>query len=199
MNRPDDFEKIAKRLDEIARRHLPDHVIQAGLLCGCESEIRQEALILALGGFLEGNHEFRLARESNDDAAICNAMERCVAIALRFAKKRIASRLTRESRYTTDIFDESCRICHHPTLCKPSDWHPDVKSEIVIQAALKAVDSGALSVANASIVFMICEHGMGVAEVAEVIKITRSAIYQQLKTVKRVLPEFLDLIEVSST
>jgi hypothetical protein len=82
-NRLDEFEEIAIRLDKISRRHLPDGVIHEGILAGCEAEIRQEALILAIGGYLEGNHGFRDAVIRQNHTAIQSTMERCVAITLR--------------------------------------------------------------------------------------------------------------------
>ena len=190
------LETIAKTMDEIARKRLPDGVIECGVLKGREAEIRQEALIMSVGGFLQENAGYIDALKIHDDDAIQTSMEKCLAIALSIAKRRIASRLTHELARTTQLTEENGGTYQHPAQREPSDLPIDVKAVVVMRSVFKAVHQGKLSIPNALIMHMICERGMGVHDVAIVAGITKSAIYQQIWRIKRVLPEVMEEVEI---
>jgi hypothetical protein len=192
----DELEVIAKRMDEISRRRLPDGVIRCGVLKGMEPEVRQEALIISVGGYLQKNTDYIDARQKNDDAAIQSSMEKCMAITLCNVKKRIASQLTHERARTKELTEENGGTGQHPSQTKPCDWLPDVKTVMIMRSVAKAVNQGKLSVPNALIMHMICERGMGVHDVAIVAGITKSAVYQQVWRIKRVLPEVMEQVEI---
>lgn len=191
----DELETIAKKMDEICRRRLPDGVIRSGILKGFEAEIRQEALIMSVGGFLQQNADYLDARKKHDVDAIQDSMEKCAAITLRVCKTRMASRLSRSHGSDVLLTESNGGACHHPSQLPPAEWPSDLKAGVIMQAVGKAVHAGDLSVANASIMSMVCEHGMPVVEVALVWKITRSAVYQQIHRVRRVIPEIIDQID----
>lgn len=191
-SRLDDIERVASDLDEIGRRHLPDGVIPQGILRGCEAEIRQEALLLAVGGFLQRNPGFRDASAKRDDEAIGMATERCMAIALQITKRRIASRLAKENERMKPLTEATGGMCEHPTSRHPCDWPVDVKADIIMRSVVTAVSQGKLSVSNATIISMVCERGMRVEEVAKAARISRSAVYQQIYRVRRVIPEIIN-------
>lgn len=190
------LETIAKTMDEICRKRLPDGVIECGILKGREPEIRQEALIMSVGGFLQQNAGYIDALQKNDEETVRASMEKCMAIALSIAKRRMASRLTRELARTTQLTEENGGTCQHPAQGQPSDWPIDLKATVIMRSVFKAVHQGKLSVPNALIMHMICERGMGVHDVAIVAGITKSAIYQQIWRVKRVLPEVMKEVEI---
>lgn len=193
--RLDDLEQVAIKLDAIARRRFPDGVIQQGVLHGHEAEIRQESLILAVGGFLQRNIGYQLAVAAKDQDAICSAMERCMAIALSIVKRRMASILNRELGKAKPITEENGGTCEHPAQHQPDAWPPDIKAVVIMRSVMSAVNQGKLSVSNATIVYMICERGMAVEQVAQAAGITRSAVYQQINRVRRVIPEIIDQSE----
>lgn len=190
------LETIAKTMDAICRKRLPDGVIECGILKGSESEIRQEALIMSVGGFLEKNAGYIDAIQMNDEVIVRASMEKCMAIALSIAKRRMASRLTRDLARTTQLTEENGGTYQHPTQKKPSDLPIDVKAVVIMNSVFKAVHQGRLSVPNALIMHMICERGMGVHDVAIVAGITKSAVYQQIWRIKRVLPEVMEEVEI---
>ena len=200
-NRLDDLDWIAKKLDQIGRRLLPNHVIRDGILKGSEPEIRQEALIMAVGGYLQNNPSYAYARNKHDDVAVERAMERCMAIALRICKTRMASRLGRaDSRMTLlhqQMHESSSNSYPHPSQLHPTDWPTDLKACVIMRSVSKAVGEGRLSLANASMITMICVDGMQVRDVAQVFKISCSAAYQQIRRARRVIPEIIDQVEVS--
>lgn len=190
------LETIAKTMDEISRKRLPDGVIECGILKGREAEIRQEALIMSVGGFLEKNAGYIDALQKNDEATVRASMEKCMAIALSITKRRMASRLTRDLARSSKLTEENGGTCQHPTQAQPSDWPIDLKAIVIMRSVLRAVHQGKLSVPNALIMHMICERGMGVHDVAIVAGISRSAIYQQIWRIKRVLPEVMEEVEI---
>lgn len=191
----EEIDTIASKLDEIYRRRLPDGVIQDGILKGMEPELRQDALLMAVGGFLYGSTHYKTARESKDELAMQRAMELCAALTLRYCKERTASQMTR-LRTREIFFDESFSGSYpHPTQIPPSEWSSDLKAAIVMRSLRMAVRSGKLSVANASLAAMVCAEGKRVSEIAVVWKISESAAYQQIKRVRRVLPEVMEHID----
>lgn len=187
-----ELESIARKVDAICKRRLPDGVIRSGILKGMEPEIRQESLIMAVGGFLQKNADYLNAKLIHDEEAISDSMEKCAAITLRICKVRIASRLGRTLTSHLPLTEANGGICHHPSQIKSTDWSSDKKAGAIMQAVCNAVRAGKLSVANASIVSMVCEQGMRVEEVAVVWKISRSAAYQQIRRVRKVIPEIID-------
>jgi hypothetical protein len=191
-----DLEIIAKRMDEISRRRLPDGVIRHGILKGMESEIRQQALILSVGGFLQENADYIDARQERNEALIQRSMEKCLAIALALVKRRLASRLTYELARTRELTEENGGTRQHPSDTRPCDWSPDMKAVMVMRSVARAVHQGKISISNASIVSMICVRGLAAEEVAVAVGITRSAVYQNVWRVKRILPEVMDQVEV---
>lgn len=191
-----DVEKIANELDVIARRHLPDGVIGQGVLKGHEAEIRQEALIMAISGFLEGNTRFQEASNKRDRDSAVLEMERCMAIALRISKTRLASRLSHSKARMSKLSEANGGSTQHPSCIHPTDWPSDVKVQLIMRTVGKAVNDGKLSLANATIVSLVCERSMTVDDVASTVRITRSAVYQQIHRVCRVIPELMECVEV---
>lgn len=61
----------ADEIDALCRKKLPEGVIRSGNLVGREPEIRQDALIMALSGFLEGHPGYRSAKESGNQVRVC--------------------------------------------------------------------------------------------------------------------------------
>lgn len=191
----EDLESIAKKMHEINLRRLPDGVIRDGVLRGLESEIRQEALIMAVGGFLQRNQNFQLSKETGETREMENALEKCSSMTLKFAKERIASQATRQRSRETSLSEWKIGFCDHPAQAKPSEWSVDQKALVVLKAVRRAVQLGKLSPANSSVMSMIFLKGMKPHEVATLWKVSDSAVYQQIRRVRRVIPEVMDVIE----
>lgn len=160
-----------------------------------EPELRQDALLMAVGGFLYGNTDYQEARAIKNEPAMNRAMEFCAALTLRYCKERTAS-LIAKARSREVFFDESFAGCRpHPTQIPPSEWPADLKAAMVMRAVRTAVRDGKLSVANASLAAMVCAEGKRVSEIALVWKISESAAYQQIKRIRRVVPEVMEHID----
>jgi len=160
----DDLEQVAIKLDAIARRRLPDGVIQQGLLRGCEAEIRQEALIMTAGGFLQRNTATNWQsplRIRIPSARRWNAAWRSRCRSSNENGKQLESRTAKAKPIT----EENGGTCEHPAQHQPDAWPPDVKAVVIMRSVMTAVNQGQLSVSNATIVYMICERGMTVEQV----------------------------------
>ena len=188
----------AEEIDAICRRKLPDDVIRCGVLAGRELEIRQDALIMALEGFVEGNPRYARAVASSNAIAASVEVEKSTAIALRTCKLRLASKLTAQTAGHVSITEHNGGCCQHPACQATSDWPLAVKIDIVMRGMDKAVSTGKLSSANVGVVAIIATGGKSVEEAAETLGVSRSAVYQQLNRVRRVLPGVIALMEPPS-
>ncbi|MGJ8642074.1 MAG: hypothetical protein ACSHX9_01595 [Luteolibacter sp.] len=185
----------AEELDAICRRRLPDGLIRSGVLEGRESEIRQEALIMCLSGYLEGSSRYRVARASKDSQSIELEMTRCVSIAMRHCKARMQKKLNIQNGRNILIDEINGGHCVHPSDWQTEDWPSAVRVEVMLRAVDEAVHSGKLSAVNAGILGMVVVDGKSVEEIAESMKVSQSAIYQQMRRVRKILPELMERFE----
>lgn len=190
------LEQLATEMDLICRRRLPNGRIPNGSLAGREPEIRQQALILTLGGFIQRNKGYNDAVKANDNNAIKGAMEKCVAIKLHHVKMQMASGTTLASSRYVPLDDRNGGVCQHPSNLESSDWPPDVKAGVVSDSVQRAVRQGLLSMGNATIVDLLCNEDLSVAQAAQRLGISPEAIYQQLRRVTGVLPGMMEYAEV---
>lgn len=197
MDRFGDLERIAEEMDTICRDRLPNGKIRNGALMGREPEIRQLALIKAVGGFLQKNHGYINAKKSNDHQAVKLAMDQCAAQTLRFSKLEIAREVTTSASRCTQINERNGGMCPHSSDLQPSDWPIDIKVGVVKVAVARAVREGRLSLANAGVVEMVCDQSLSVTQAAQNLGVTPPAIYQQLWRVQAVAPGMMELTEPS--
>lgn len=84
-----DFDDFAHRIDEIARRKLPDGVM-GGNVAGREAEIRQKSLLMLFEGFLTRNMAILDATDADGKV---HHLRKVVAIVLRRQKARMKRKL----------------------------------------------------------------------------------------------------------
>lgn len=190
-----DLSGPADEIDAICRKRLPDGVIRGGILSGREPEIRQETLIMVLSGYLEGHPGYRSARQGGDPAIMRNEMQRCTAIALQICKKRMESKLTKSAAKHVPVTECHGGNCPHPSDWNTSDWPLSVRVCVVLRAADEAVRKKKLSPMNAGLLNMIVSEGMSVDEISVKIDVSSNAIYQQMRRVRKVLPEIIQNLE----
>jgi hypothetical protein len=181
----------ADEIDAICRERLPDGVIQGGILAGREPEIRQETLIMVLSGYLEGHPGYRSARHTGNSENMKSEMGRCVAIAMKICKRRMESNLSRDTGRQTQMTEQHEGTCCHPYELKPGDWPSSVRASLVLRAADEAVKAGEISAMNAGLLHMIVSQGMNVEEISRKQRVSPSAVYQQLRRIRKVLPEWI--------
>lgn len=198
IDRFGDLERIAEEMDVICRNRLPNGKIRSGSLMGREPEIRQLALIKAVGGFLQRNQKYSNAKMSNDNLSVQLAMEQCAAQTLRYAKLEIAREATKSKSRYIQLNESNGGTCPHSSEVLPSDWPVDVKMDAVKITVARAVREGRLSLANASIVEMVCDQGLSVRQVVHVQGVTPPAVYQHLWRVQAVVPGLMELVEPTS-
>ncbi|MGB6220093.1 hypothetical protein [Haloferula sp.] len=191
----DKLDKIASTMDAILLNRLPNGVIHQGILAGREPEIRQAALIKAIGGFLQKNDQYIRARKTNDKVAIRSAMARCAAITLKYGKAQVAREMSDDRSRFTPLNEGNAGVYLHPALLRPIEWQAAEIGAMVMISVRRAVRDGRLSPANAAIVSMACEEGLQVCQIARLSGITPSAVCQQLRRAKNVVPNLVSNVE----
>ena len=190
-----DLNQLAKEIDIICRRKLRDGVM-VGVLAGRESEIRQDAMIMLLCGFLLGNVRFMDAARRKDRDATAYHLAAAVSIALAYCKLRTARNLAGESAGHVQLSEFNGGSYRHHSDVATWELPDSIKRSMAMNGLKLAVKSGQLSTANLCIVSMVVEDEMSVAEISRKLKINPSAIYQQIARVIRVLPEWIEDMEI---
>ncbi|MFN4874182.1 MAG: hypothetical protein ACK40T_09165 [Akkermansiaceae bacterium] len=175
------FEAMATELDQIAKNKLPDGCLN-GLLKGKEADIRQDALILALRWF---------GRDPSDKSWIPS---RSMAYALRYIKMRYARDLAKQQTVSIE-YPELLDVIASEAKSEGLVSQSSHAHAMVLSAIKQAIRSGRISSTNATIVLMILNDGQSTSEIAKNLKVTRGAVYQQIKRVRDELPAILDHIE----
>ncbi len=189
------FRQYADEIDAICRRRLPDCVIMNGVLAGRESEIRQDAMLMLMSGFLIGNPRLAAAKKAKRPEAIAFEIERSTAIALSKCKKRLASKLAEAGSAYVQISERNGGECKHPSDREAHEWMADTKVRMVMNGVGIAVKEKQMSPDNAKLVTMIVKDGRTVVEVAAHFKVSTNAIYQRIRRVGRMMPELLSRLD----
>lgn len=193
------LEQLASTMLEICRTKLPDGKIQGGPLQGLEPDIRQEAVIMALDGFLFGNPVFHDGLAEGDETKLAMGMDRCASITLRIAKLRLTREVMRHRSRECELTETIIGSVQAPVYRQPSDWQLDEKIEMLLAAVSRAIRQGKLSQANGAVVFMACNRGLPILKIAGKLGITPRAVYLRLERVRSVLPEIIEWVEVKPT
>jgi DNA-directed RNA polymerase specialized sigma24 family protein len=186
-----DLEMIANDLTALASRHLPDHVL-GGILRGHEADIRQDAVLLAM--------RWHAARRKKS-AAGCPPAEpwipaRAVCAALRYKKLEHAKEQQAELRARQSLaVAEKARQVSEPVSGQDEPRPIDVLVDLLRRAIRAALETGQLSPANASVAWRVFVDRVPARELAEQLGLHRSAIYQHLDRVRRVVPGILRQFE----
>jgi len=181
----------ADELDAICREKLPDGIIRNGCLVGHEAEIRQDALIMSLSGFLEARPVYQEAQVVNDQDVMHVEMIKCASYALRTCKKRLERKLSISNARSVPLNDQDGETQQIASSLDTCDWPISARVSVVLRAADDAVREGKISVMNAGILTMAVSDGLDAKEISDKLGISTNAVYQQLKRVKRELPEFI--------
>lgn len=190
-----DLDRLAREIDTVARGCLRDGVL-GGILSGHEEDIRQDAILLILRWVLRGEQK---SHESDGKGSVGAKgpwnLSAVVASALRIGKLRMARRLAKEVQGRETLSETIPASCPHHSDLSPWDWSDPVRRDMALLALRIAVKSGQLSYSNECVAILILKGGMSVDEVADLLNVSRGAIYQQLRRVKRILPSIIEGME----
>ena len=189
------LDDLADELDGLARKSLRDGVLK-GPLSGQESEIRNEAVILALQWFVR-DADPAMPTNIEKPVPIWYA-PRALAHALKIVKMRLARSLTKGTLETVPINETNGGSTPHPSDLTPKEWPAAIAQEVLCRGICLAAKSGLISHANACIARLVYLDDIPISQVAIRRGVHRSAVSQQIWKVKRVLPAILETIEVPS-
>jgi len=185
----DNLNETAKELELLSKKRLPNFVFK-GELTGYEEDIRQRAVVLALGWYL------RSLDESDNESKIQWLAPRAIAGALRLIKRDVLKELQHQERALQSAHMDCRPPMNHPSMTPIAGWPISTMQKAVMEAIHIAHKSKKISSSNAAIGREILLEGTPVTELARRLKIHRSAVAQQLGRVRRHLPAILENIEV---
>lgn len=174
-----DLESVAENLVELARARLPDNVIH-GALKGCEGDIRQEAVLLAMKW-----HIRRKVGDSGHSLSCWNAAQ-AICAALRYCKLNAIKRHAKEQQARRSF--GAIQSQHEDYETGTEEWPPSEIRQILEKSIQQALQSGLISQANASIALLVYIEGVAVKDLAKGMNRTKGAIHQQLNRVKKAIP-----------
>ena len=185
-----DIERIAKDLDTLARQRLPDGVFK-GDLTGCEAEIRQDSILLALSWYL------RCLKDPDQHAKYPWIPARALAKALRVQKRDRLKALEKDRKGFSGLPPVNEPTSPHPAMVRPSDWSSSTMVCVVEEAIVTALRRNQISFVNALIAMEVFVVGTRVIDIAKHLGMHRSNVYQHLHRTRRITAEIIDQIEVS--
>ena len=191
----DGFGPIGDKIEALCKRKLRDGVLMDNL-AGREAEIRQNAMIMLLGGFLDGNRRFVAAAGENDPDAIEINLRRVVALAIRYNIIRMAHSVTVASSRHTQFRECHGGVCQHPAEMREEELPYATRLRMALMGLKLAEAMSKISPKNAKTAVTILTGQLTVDELARKRGVDRSAIYQQLIRVCSVLPQIMEMIEV---
>lgn len=183
------LEKIAEELTALALKRLPDGVLR-GILTAQEEDIRQQAILLALTWYLQGD------RIDPDKPVEPWHTPRAIAGALRIIKRDTINELLCEVEGRERV-PAMPTITRHPVMVRACNWPMPVKRELCQEAIRVALRDRKISALSAAVAEAVYVHGIHVSDLAKRRKVHRSSIYQQLSRAQPHLREIIETIEVA--
>jgi len=181
-------------IDNECRLRLRDGCLR-GLLQGQEAEIRQIASLNLLTNFLLGNRRLIDATSEGNESSILLELSKSVFAALRFSRLQLARSLSLEASRSVEFRESHGGACQHPSQSHFFGLPQEIRRELTLASVRIAVERGVLSKSNASIARMIVAEGFSVSKIAERLSLSRSAVYQQIRRIKKCLPGILEEME----
>lgn len=184
------LDQVADDLEKLARRHLPDRVLQ-GVMTGQEEDIRQDAILLALSWYLR--------KETSTVKHSTHAWHapRAIAGALKIIKRDYIKALKGEEEALLAMLPHLSGTICHPVMIRDCEW-PTSTMQKVIRKSIRVVHrAGKISSLNAAIAMEALVDGIAVPVIAKRCGVHPSNIYQHLTRTRRHLPETIAMIEVS--
>lgn len=174
-----DLDSVAEELVELARTRLPDHVMK-GSLKGCEDDIRQEAVLLAMKWYIR--------QRSGDPAQerTCWNSAQAICAALRYCKLNAIKRHKKEQQARRSLGAIQSHHADHGAAAE--EWSPAEIRELLERSIQQALQSGLISHLNASIAIQVYIEGVTVKELADYLSRSTGAIHQHLTRVRQAVP-----------
>lgn len=186
---PDHLDRVAEELLQLAKKRLPNNVLQ-GDLTGLEEDIRQDAVILCLSWYLRQNREF---------PQVLNYLwlpPRAIAAALKIQKRDYLKSISRRLETLQQMSNKPEVILDHPTRLRTCDWSSFTMQTVLRKAIRIALKDERISLANAAIGLELLVNGVTAKQLAKRRHVSSSAIYQHLSRVRREIPDIINGIEV---
>jgi hypothetical protein len=183
---PDDKRKLndlADLLEREVRLRLPDDSLGSGF--GNEADIRQKTCLRLLESHLAGNRELIGATQTRSYAKMAVQIVYSINSALRIERKRAIRKTARELKRTRELTEDNGGSCSHPAGQTYWELPYEIQRELALTALALAVSQRLLTNANAAIARKMIEDDLTEAQVARELGVSRQAVNQQLKRVRK--------------
>jgi hypothetical protein len=196
MNHPRWGENFASLLVQRLKQILPDNSLRE-ILKGQEPEIRQEASLMLLQRFLQGNQHLHQAAEREDLADVANQLQKSIGAALRLGRLRILRSIHSQRKRFTE-FEEEKHFAQsiHPSFHIHVGQLPYEAQRLLLLFLLEeGVMKRMISGSNAQIVQRMLDHGISQSCMAIELGVSRQAVNQRIRCVGEVVRESLEKTE----
>jgi predicted RNA polymerase sigma factor len=170
-----ELDAVTAELDELAKSKLRDGCLE-GILHGYEPEIRQQAILITVGWWIEhqlGKPGDWIPKQS-------------ISYALRYSKLRQIELLERRNEHPYNELKDT-RLCEHPQRLQPHDYPEHTLLRMLDELITKCLLDGSISKSNSAIARMSYMNGMTISEISRAMRISTSAVNQQLCRVRRII------------
>ncbi len=185
-----ELEQVANQLDDLASRKLRDGRLN-GKLCGYEADLRQESILLALEWYVRNHPQDSM----NDGGTEWNAPKE-LAIAMKYARLRLIEKLNKQPQGDSPPSEADFGVVKHLSDEHEHEWPEHRARGVVSESISQALKGGLISPRNALVARMVICKGEEAIVVAKQLGVHRSAIYQHISKVKRVIAPLVKDIEV---
>lgn len=167
-----------------------------GILAGLEDEVRQNAALMLLEQYFQGNHRLDDARENLDLAAAANQIQRSINAALRLSQFRLRRALFRDSQKFTQ-FDE----IHHTPVYNTHNLHTfelsfEARRTLLVSLLERSVRERSLPKTSADMIGHMIDQGMTQAQMARELGISRAAMSLRISRISEVVQSTLETTEL---
>lgn len=189
----DKLDKFATELDGVLRQRIPSGTFR-GFLRGREDEIRQDAAILLIEGYLLGNRRLMRATRAGNVSEVANQLSRSVSAAISVSIRRLRRQAARHVARFQPLQEHNGGTCCHPSSLGYWSLPLPVQRSLALQALHLAVTGSLITRQQASVAENIVA-GKSPTAIAREYGVSRSAIAQRLQPVRRYLSDVVANLE----
>jgi len=154
------------------------------ILQGHESAVRQDALIVLIGGFLVGNQRLVQVTSTLDHDLIADQLMRSINAAVRFVRLRVRRKIVAEQRRMLPFVGEGASTL--PTQSHEEDLRT------IERVLIKALREHRITLLDQKLAHAVICDGQNYKKVSRWLKISKSQGYRRLKKSIKILQQLID-------
>ena len=185
----ENLNNLAVLLEADVRRRLTGKSPEGSL--GIRDDVLQSTCLRLLGGHLAGNRNLMFATNSGDEAVVSRELRTCISTALNYERKEAVRRAVRHNARHAELTEHNGGVCRHSVGRSFWELPYQIQRELALAALRIAVAQHLLSASNAAMAIRMIEDNLTEAEVSRKLGVSRQAVNQQMKKVRKHLPQII--------